>query len=317
MPVCAAVAEEERIASPGGEKRLLVADRHARGGVDEVAVAVGRAERAVQRRLGRSSPPASSSASIASRAAASASSQRSAAASRPRLEPRRPARGELGRVGAQDRRRPARRLVPAAVRVDDDLVGAARREPGPQRLAGRHLAEAQDQVGDDRAWRSARRAAAGRRRRRRASGRAARSGAARSARRGSGSRRRGRGGRAARAARGRVGGRRRSPRRSRRRCASATSSSRKSEGSRSIGVTAVSGRSPRPSSASGSLAVTAPSTGDRRQRLAPGQVEVDRARARLASRRANARQAIERKWSSPSSSASWVPTSQNQRTEEP
>ena len=35
--------------------------------------------------------------------------------------------------------------------VDDDFAGAAGRQPGPQRLAGRHLAEAQDQVGDDRA----------------------------------------------------------------------------------------------------------------------------------------------------------------------
>ena len=65
----------------------------------------------------------------------------------------------------------------------------------------------------------------------------------------------------------------------------ATSSRRKTEGSRSIRVTAVSGRPPRPSSASGSVAVTAPSTGDRRQRLAPGEVEVDRARPGLASRR--------------------------------
>ena len=47
-------------------------------------------------------------------------------------------------------------------------------------------------------------------------------------------------------------------------------------------TTAFSGRSPRPSSASGSVAVTSPSTGDRRQRLAPGDVQVDRARARVA-----------------------------------
>ena len=64
-------------------------------------------------------------------------------------EPRRPARRQLGRVGAQQRRRPAGRLVPAAERVDDDLVGAGVGEPGAQRLAGRHLAEAQDQVGVD------------------------------------------------------------------------------------------------------------------------------------------------------------------------
>ena len=66
------------------------------------------------------------------------------------------------------------------------------------------------------------------------------------------------------------------------RCARRPPRAGSAEGSRSIGVTAVSGRSSRPSSASGSVAVTAPSTGHRRQRLAPGQVEVDRAGARLA-----------------------------------
>ena len=62
-------------------------------------------------------------------------------------ESRRPAGRQLGRVGAQERRGPAGRLVPAAVGVDDDLVGARIGQPGAQRLAGRHLAEAQDEVG--------------------------------------------------------------------------------------------------------------------------------------------------------------------------
>ena len=111
------------------------------------------------------------------------------------------------------------------------------REPGAQRLAGRHLAEAQDQVGARPSSRSARRAAAGRRRRRRGSGRGGRSGAARSARRGSGSRRR-----SARSASGsRSSGSSWRPgddhaRRSRRRCAPASSSSRNAPGSRSIWV---------------------------------------------------------------------------------
>ena len=50
-------------------------------------------------------------------------------------------------------------------------------------------------------------------------------------------------------------------------------------------MTAVSGRPPsRPWSASGSVAVTAPSTGSGAERLAPGQVQVDRAGADLAAR---------------------------------
>ena len=102
----------------------------------------------MQAGLGDRRCPPASSASSASRAAPSASSQRSRARRSLRaLDPRRPAGGELGRVGAQDRRRAAGRLVPAAARVDDDLVGARVGEPGAQRLAGRHLAEAQDQVG--------------------------------------------------------------------------------------------------------------------------------------------------------------------------
>ena len=58
-PVGAAIAEEERVGVAAPQERLLVADRHARGGVDEVAVAVGGAERQVQGGLWRdaSAPP--------------------------------------------------------------------------------------------------------------------------------------------------------------------------------------------------------------------------------------------------------------------
>ena len=50
--VGAAVAEEGRVGLAGGKEGLLVADRHARGGVDEVAVAVRLAEGDVERGLG-------------------------------------------------------------------------------------------------------------------------------------------------------------------------------------------------------------------------------------------------------------------------
>ena len=67
--VGAAVAEEEGVGLARRQERLLVADRHARGRVDEVAVAVGAAEGEVQGGLGDLVAPASA-ASIASRAAA-------------------------------------------------------------------------------------------------------------------------------------------------------------------------------------------------------------------------------------------------------
>ena len=206
-------------------------------------------------------PSPGSSAAIASLAASSARRQSCAYSRSPRSTRAAQPGGELGRVGAQDRRRPAGRLVPAAVGVDDDLVGAggrrARRAAACWSASRRSAGRGRGSSGCG----SARRAAAGRRRRSRASGRGGRSGAGRSARRGSGSRRPRRGGRAARAARGRAGGRRRSRRRSPRRCAWRPPRAGSSEGSRSIGVTAVSGRPSRPSSASGSVAVTAPSTG--------------------------------------------------------
>ena len=92
--VGAAVAEEEGVGRGRRQEGLLVADRHARGGVDEVAVAVGGAERQVQAGLGIVAG-AVSSASIASRAARSASSHIAGAgrSSPPAAPPsRRPAR---------------------------------------------------------------------------------------------------------------------------------------------------------------------------------------------------------------------------------
>ena len=62
------------------------------------------------------------------------------------FESRRPAACALGRIGTKDRRRTPGRLVPATGRVDDDLIGAARLEPLAQRLRGRQLAEAQHQL---------------------------------------------------------------------------------------------------------------------------------------------------------------------------
>ena len=234
-PVGAAVAEEagvglgRRAGTPPGRgsacSRPCRRGRRRGGRAPSARCSAGLGERRRRRPARRRSPP---------RAARSASIQASAVLAVAAPDARRPARGELGRVGAQQRRRAAARLVPAAERVDDELVGAGGREPGAQRLAGRHLAEAQDEVGPHALGEAPRRAAAGRRRRPRASGRGGRSAAARSARRGSGSRPPRRGGRAARAARGRAGARRRSPRSSASSMCLATSSSRNSEGSWSM-----------------------------------------------------------------------------------
>ena len=50
IPLAPRLQRKSDVGVAGGQERLLVADRHARGGVDEVAVAVGGAERQVQRR---------------------------------------------------------------------------------------------------------------------------------------------------------------------------------------------------------------------------------------------------------------------------
>ncbi len=96
----------------------------------------------------------------------------------------------------------------------DDLVGRrVRLDPGPQRLARRHVAEAEDEVGSER--RRAARGRSGRRRRSSPGAHGRRSAAARSARRGSGSPAAlGQRGDAPRPGRARGGGRRRSAPRS-------------------------------------------------------------------------------------------------------
>ena len=97
----------------------------------------------------------------------------------------------------------------------------------------------------------------------------------------------------------------------------AISSRTNSVGSRSTWVTAVSGRPSRPSRASGSVAVTAPSTGIGESGSRKGTFRWT-GPGRISPRaRAIARQATERMWRRPESSASWVPTSQNQRTDSP
>ena len=218
-----------------------------------------------------------------------------------------------GGIGADERPGVRRRLVPAARRVDrrSDRAPSAR-QPVPQGLAGRHVAEAEDQVGGERFRRP--RGRSGRRRRPPRCGRGGRSGAARWARRGSGTRLA-----AASAAEGRRSVRsgsrpatisrarlRRSPPRAPR--AAVRRGSRAAQPDRQ--------RPPvrsRPSTASASVAVT--SSGERLgpERVAPGQVEVDRAPPRRRPRRRRGRP-VERMCRSPASSASWVPTSQNQRT---
>ena len=173
------------------QERLLVADRHARGREDEVAVGVRRARAACtpgslssleRRELGLDRPTP--------RAAARASSQArppargAAVAVEPLGEPAASGRGRRGRSPPAG----SGRLVPAARGVEDDLAQPRRCEPSHWRsgLAGRHVAEAQDQLGRERP--RARGGRSRRRPRRPASGRGPRARAARSARPGSGSR---------------------------------------------------------------------------------------------------------------------------------
>ena len=150
---------------------------------------MGGAQRQLKAGLGRP-PLAPSSAAIASPRRPLGLQPARLSARRVLAEPRRPARRQP--VGSARSRAAAAagRLVPADSAGRRRAGGVRRRQPLAQRLAGRHLAEAQDEVGrrDPRK----RRARAGHRWRRRGSGRAVRGGSARSARRGSGSRRRGR-----------------------------------------------------------------------------------------------------------------------------
>ena len=290
IPLAPRLQRKSTSAVRGAEERLLVPDRHRGGGVDEVAVAVGSPERQVQRRLGE----------LVGSAQRRRRSRRAPSAPRPRATP--PERGGLRRpprVRAAPPSRAAhsvgsaRRITAGApvgsfqppARVDDDLVGAARREPLAQRLARSAARRSAAPARGRRRAPSARRAAGCRRWRRRRSGRGGRGASARSARRGSGSPSRGRGGREARAAPGRSGGRRRSRRRSRRRCGPATSSRMNCGGLEvDAGRPRSAARPPRPCEGQrvgrGHRALDR----DRRERLAPGQVEVDGAGPDLAAR---------------------------------
>ena len=147
--VGAAVAEEEDVRLAGRQVGLLVADRHARGGVDEVAVAVGGAEGAVQAGLGElgvgrqlrldrtRAPPARRRARSPGRRAP-----------RLRAAPPSPPPARSGRRAAAP---PPAGSARSSRRTGRRRSGRRRRrQPGAQRLAGRHLAEAQDEVGRDR-----------------------------------------------------------------------------------------------------------------------------------------------------------------------
>ena len=266
--VGAAVAEEGDVRLAGGEESLLVADRHARGGVDEVAVAVGLAEGMVERGLGdravgkdaTRSPRARPARHRASAVAPDALPSPSASPSPPRARsgrravPRR--RGWSARSSRRrGRSRSGRHRLPTARRAAA-CWSASRRSAGPGRARP--------------SGRSARRAAVGRKWRRRRSGRGGRSGAVRWARRGSESPRPGRGGRAARAARGRAGDRRRSRRRSRRRCG---------RPSRRAGRPMARGRSMSLPSGVGHRGPPGPADQSRLRRPRPGSAPAARAKA--------------------------------------
>ena len=146
-PVGAAVAEEQGVGVDRPQERLLVADRHARRRVDEVAVGVGAAEGECRPGSVSVSRP-SSSASIASRAAASAAIQASGGS---RSSPRRAAHPAARSVGSARRIAAARRVGSFQSPLGSTTIWSAPGggEPGPQRLAGRHLPEPEDEVGHD------------------------------------------------------------------------------------------------------------------------------------------------------------------------
>ena len=120
--------QRKRARSRPAAGSLLVADRHARGGVDEVAVAWA-APSARWRAGSVTARRRRSSASIASPAACSASSRS------PRRRPLLLRAGPPSRRPARSGRRAAAPRPGSSARssrrgVDDDLVGAARRQPG-------------------------------------------------------------------------------------------------------------------------------------------------------------------------------------------
>ena len=127
---------------------LLVADRHARGGIDEVAVTMGAAQRPVEARLGDLA--VGEVGSSAERAALSASSQR-CGAGRSSFS-RRVAQPDASSVGSARRSPPPGCSARSSRRRGRRRSGRRRSRPATsQRLAGRHLAEAEHQVWHDRA----------------------------------------------------------------------------------------------------------------------------------------------------------------------
>ena len=287
MPLAPRLQRKMASASPARQERLLVADRHARGRVDEVAVRVEPPRAAcrpgsvelvelVELGLDRLRAPRARPSSQAPASPLAVLAPRRAPPSRRRARSgRRAGSPPPGRVGSFQ---PPR---------GSTTIWSAPRSAASQARSGLLVGispKRRTRSGDERG-RSARRAAAGRRPRRRASGRGGRSAAARSARRGSGSRRRGRGGRAARAARVELAAGDDHPRGARRDVLGDLVEQELPTARGRSGSTAVSGPLAAALAArAASVAVTAPSTAARRQRLAPGEVEVDRARARLAAR---------------------------------
>ena len=154
IPLAPRLARKSDLGVGARQEGLLVADRHARGGVDELAVRVGAAERraAGPGSVGRSS--ASSSAAIARArrpcrvepgVGPAGLGRRSASASGERAAPGRPPRR-----GRSRRRSGSARSSRGAGSTTSCGTSSSVGQPLAQRLAGRHLAEAEHQVGRQR-----------------------------------------------------------------------------------------------------------------------------------------------------------------------
>ena len=159
-PVGAAVAEEEHLGRRRRQERLLVADRHARGRVDEVAVARRAAPSAAcSARLGRlARAPSSSACDRRRRRAARRRARPPATRSRPSPRGARRARRPAARGSARtivSARSGAARSSRSAGSTTTWRSAAERRQPLAQRLAGRHVAEAEHRSGASAGGRSA------------------------------------------------------------------------------------------------------------------------------------------------------------------
>ena len=148
-PVGATVGEKEQLGIGALQERLLVADRHAGRGVDELAVRVQPAQRCLQARLGRFVKPLELGPDRGAHPAVGIGPGASPALLADRaVEPLRDRGRERPRARANDRPGRPGRLVPAVGGVDHELRHAVELgQPLAQRFAGRQLAEAQDEVG--------------------------------------------------------------------------------------------------------------------------------------------------------------------------